>query len=250
MTYYTTYLKDEAGENFLGLRIDESEIQTWLNQLKELIGDSDFEIFTKNQKLRDNSKYHLSIISVEDYYRCIDFWGMDNFINELDKRLFQFEIDDLQFKGIGTSTDGRNRTFYIVCKSNKISAIRTRFELPELDLFITLGFDKKDVIGVRKNQLLKKGPKFLKLLELEYYKNENWDFIKKIINYNLDKDLDLQPVEMTETSVTFKCGNHHLQVIYLEDGEKFWVGTQHSISVEKPIMTDTQIIQIFNKNYN
>ena len=182
MNYYTTYLKNDKGENFLGLRIEESEIQIWLDQLKDLIGDTDFEVFSRNQQLRDSSKYHLSIISVDDYRKCIEFWGMDNFINELDQRLFQFEIDDLQFKGLGTSSDGPNRAFYVVCKSEKISAVRNRFELPPLDLFITIGFDKKDVSGVR-NQLLKKGPKFLKLLELEYYKEQNWDFIKKIPLY-------------------------------------------------------------------
>lgn len=250
MNYYTTYLKNDKGENFLGLRIEDSEIKIWLDQLKELIGESDFEVFSRNQQLRDNSKYYLSIISVDDYHKCIEFWGMDNFINNLDERLFQFEIDDLQFKGLGTNTDGPNRAFYVVCKSDKISAVRSRFELPPLDLHITIGFDKKDISGVRKDQLLKKGPKFLKLLELEYYKNKNWDFIKKIQNYSLDIDIDLEPVDITETSVKFKCGNHYLQVVYLEDGERFWVGTVSPIIDENPILNDTQITQFFNKNYN
>lgn len=248
MNYYTTYLKNEKGENFLGLRIDESEIKIWLDKLKDFIGTVDFDIFTQNQKIRDNSKYYLTIISPSDYSECIENFGMDNFLNELDKRVFQFEVDDLEFRGIGTCTDGPNRSFFVVCKSDGISAIRTRFELPEIDLHITLGFDKKDVIGVRKNQLLKKGPKFLKLLEMEYYKNENWDFIKKIGNYTLDKTLELQPVELTDTTLTLKCGSHYIQIIYLEDGEKFWIGTCRAIDIEKTQLSDTEIIQIFNKN--
>lgn len=249
MTYYITYLKDKLGQNYLGIRIDQSQVQPYLDELKKLIGEADFTKFTDNQKLRDGAKYHITVIGVADYAKCIQHFGMDKFINALDQRIFHFEIDDLQFQGLGTAQDGPNRCFFIVCKSDKLAAIRTRFELSELDPHITLGFDKKDVHGVRKNQILKKGPKFLKLLEIEYYKSRNWEFVKKIGNFNFDRGLDLMPVELTESILTLKCGGHYIQVIYLEDGEKFWVGTSSAIADEKPVLTDAQIEQIFNK-YN
>ena len=95
MTYYITYLKDKLGQNYLGIRIDQSQVQPYLDELKKLIGEADFTKFTDNQKLRDGAKYHITVIGVADYGRCIQHFGMDKFINALDQRIFHFEIDDL-----------------------------------------------------------------------------------------------------------------------------------------------------------
>jgi hypothetical protein len=79
---------------------------------------------------------------------------MDKFINSLES-IFHYEIDDLYMRGIGTATKNTNTTYFIVCNSDKLDAIRKRFNLPEHDFHITLGFNLKDVFGVRKNEVIK-----------------------------------------------------------------------------------------------
>lgn len=152
MIYYLTYLKDSIGQNYLGLKIPNDIIDPYLDKLKNHLGD-DFETYTENQQKRDNGHYHTTVINVVDYMRLCKS-GMDEFINSLEP-IFHYEIDDLDMRGIGTVTKDTNTTYFIVCESDKLQAIRTRFELPEHDFHVTLGFNPKDVFGVRKNEVLK-----------------------------------------------------------------------------------------------
>jgi hypothetical protein len=177
MTYYINYIKDILGNNYLGVNIPNGSIQLLLNELKEDIGD-DYNLFTENQQRRDNGDYHITVINVAEYNKLSNDMGMDVFTNSL-TRVFKYEIDDLKLMGIGTATRNENRAYFIVCNSEKLDAIRTRFELPKKDLHITIGFKYKDVFGVRKNQVMEKGNKFLKLLGQEFYKNNNWNFVKE-----------------------------------------------------------------------
>lgn len=152
MVYYLTYLKDSLGQNYLGLKIPNDIIDPYLDKLKNHLGD-DFETYTENQQKSDNGHYHTTVINVADYMRLCKS-GMDEFINSLEP-IFHYEIDDLDMRGIGTVTKDTNTTYFIVCESDKLQAIRTRFELPEHDFHVTLGFNPKDVFGVRKNAVLK-----------------------------------------------------------------------------------------------
>jgi hypothetical protein len=78
----------------------------------------------------------------------------DKFINSLEP-IFKYEIDDLEMLGIGTASKGDNTTYFIVCNSDKLDAVRTRCELPKFDFHVTLGFNLKDVFSVRKNEVIK-----------------------------------------------------------------------------------------------
>jgi hypothetical protein len=81
--------------------------------------------------------------------------GMDKFINSLEL-IFNYEVDDLEMPGIGMATKSDNTSYFIVCESNKLDAIRTRYDLPKFDFHITLGFKWKDVHGVPKNKIIEK----------------------------------------------------------------------------------------------
>lgn len=246
MIYYLSYLKDRVNNNYLGLNVPNDLIDPFLDELKSLIGEGDFEIFTKNQQLRDGGKFHLTVINVSDYNNLNSELGIDKFINSLEP-VFHYEIDDLKMKGIGTSAKHDSRCFYVVCQSDKLTAIRERFSLEEHDFHITIGFNPKDVHGVRKNEVLKKEGKFLKLLASEYYKKNNWNFIREIGNFDLDKNADIIPIKLDELKLTVKVEGKYLEIIYLEDGEKFWVGTKSSITEELPRLSQTEIAKIFNK---
>jgi hypothetical protein len=152
MVYYLTYLKDNIGQNYLGLKIPNEIVDPYLEELKNHLGGN-FDTYTENQQKRDNGHYHITVINVADYMRLCK-GGMDNFINSLEP-IFHYEIDDLIMKGIGMATKADNNAYFIVCESDKLGAIRTRFDLPPHDFHITLGFDPKDVFGVRKNEVMK-----------------------------------------------------------------------------------------------
>jgi hypothetical protein len=49
MIYYITHVKDTIGNNYLGINIPEGVVQPFLNELKDLIGESDYEEFTNYQ---------------------------------------------------------------------------------------------------------------------------------------------------------------------------------------------------------
>jgi hypothetical protein len=153
MIYYVSYVKDRLGNNYLGIDIPYEVVEPYLTKLEEVLGEEDYQLFTKNQQTRDSGKHHMTVINVMDYNRLSKEMGVDKFINSLEL-VFDYEIDDLEMLGIGTATKDTNTAYFIVCKSDKLDAIRTRYELPKFDFHVTLGFKDKDVFSVRKNVVL------------------------------------------------------------------------------------------------
>lgn len=246
MINYVTYIKDTIGNNYLGIKIDKSTIDPFLNDLKDIIGDSDFEEYTGYQQKRDHGSHHITVINVMDYNNLIKKIGMDKFVSSLDS-VMKYEIDDIKMMGVGTAERNGNRAYFVVCKSDKLDAIRDRYGLPKQDFHVTLGFKHKDVFGVRKNQVIEKEGKFLKLLKVEFYKNDNWNFVKKIENFQLDPKSEIIPVSINNKFLKVKCDGHYLDVGYLEDGEKFWIMTRYPIEEDLPRMSETEIAKILNK---
>lgn len=241
-----THLKDIFENNYLGVKIEPGIVEPFLKELKEIIGEDDYKIYTDNQQKRDHGQYHLSVINVTDYNRLSKEMGIDNFINSLDL-ILKYEIDDLKMMCVGTATKNENRAYFIVCKSEKLDAVRKRYELSEIDFHITLGFKWKDVHGVAKNQVLEKGEKFIQLLKNEFYKKENWEFIKKIGNFNLNPNDEIIPVEIENTKSLFKSGKYYLSISILDD-ERFWIMAQYPIEKDLPRLSQTEISKIINKN--
>jgi len=244
MIYYLTYIKDIIGNNYVGIDFPNGIIDPFLSELKDIIGDESFEAYTENQKKRDHGSYHSTVINVMDYNALSKKMGMDKFINSLDP-IFKYEIDDLKMMGVGTAEKNGNRAYFIVCNSDKLDQVRQRYELPKFDFHITLGFLHKDVFGVRKNEVIKKEGKFLKLLKQEYYKNDNWNFIKKIKNFDLNPQSEITPISISDTFIKVKCDGYYMDVAYIED--KFWISTKYKLDKELPRMPETEISKILNQ---
>lgn len=238
MTYYNTYLKDILNNNYIGIKIPNEIVQPYLNFLKEEIGEDNYALYTENQQKRDRGDYHITVLNVMEFNKLNKELGMDKFVNSLDA-VFKYEIDDLKLKGVGTATKNENRAYFIVCESEKLNAIRTRYELEPRDFHVTLGFQYKDVFGVRKNEVMKKSSKFLQLLAQEFYKRENWNFIKKIENYNLDPNSEVIPLKIEETFIKVKVDGMFMDVAYLDD--KFWIVTCYSANEDLPRLSETEI---------
>jgi len=151
MTKYITHIKDSIGNNYLGVKFTEEETKSFLEKLKEEVGEEKFEILTTNQQNRDKG-YHMTLLPVAEYNKVSKNMGMANFVNSLEK-VFNYEVDDLEFMGIGEGIDNKrgNTSYFIVCNSDKLDAVRTRYELTKKDLHITIGFDRKDVFSVDKS---------------------------------------------------------------------------------------------------
>ena len=243
MTFYVTYLRDVIGNNYLGLDIPVSVVQPYLNELRDILGEDDYTKFTENQIRRDGGHYHITVINVADYNRLSKNMGIDKFINSLDP-ILKYPIDDLKLLGVGRAQKNENTAFFIVCDSAKLEAIRTRFELGEQDFHITLGFNFKDVFGVSKKELFKKEGKFIQLLRTEFYKNENWNFIKNISNYELDPKAEVIPVKLTDTYLKVKCEGYYLDIGYQEEGESLRIYTKYSVDEDLPRLSETEISRI------
>lgn len=247
MIYYINHVKDVIGNNYLGIDLPITIVQPYLNELKDILGEENYNKFTEQQIKRDNGHHHITVINVMDYNRLSKEMGFDKFTKSLDL-VFKYPIDDLKLLGVGKAIKNNNISFFIVCKSEKLEAVRKRFELKEHDFHSTIGFLWKDVFGVPKNEVIKKKDKFLKLLEIEFYKNENWNFIKKIGNFDLDIKQELIPVSITDTNIKFMCGKEYIHVGYLEDGEKFWVVSKYPVDEELPRLSKNEINKIFNRD--
>jgi len=153
MKYYVEHVKDTNGSNYLGIKIDKLEVLPFLDKLRSVLGKEDYDLYTQNQQTRDHGVYHMTVINVMDYGRLTKAMGMDKFVAAL-QPIFDYEIDDLEMLGVGKAEGKGNVAYFVVCQSDKLEAIRTRFELPKHDFHITLGFNQKDVFGVPKNEII------------------------------------------------------------------------------------------------
>jgi hypothetical protein len=243
MTYYITHIKDITGSNFFGIKIDQSTIQKFLDELKDHLGD-EYDKYITNQQNRDRGSHHITVVNVMDYNKLSKESGISNFVNSLDK-VFKFPIDDLKMMGVGTAKRNENTTYFVVCKSEKLEAVRRRYELPDHDFHITLGFSHKDVFGVRKNEVMKKKSDILKLLRNEYLKRENFQFLRNIENWDDDPNLEIIPIELKENIFKILVGENTIG-IGIVDGSLRVVWKQKSEN-ESRIPT-TELIKIFKNN--
>jgi hypothetical protein len=243
MTHHISYLKDTIGNNYIGIKFSNESINPFLNKLKDHLSDSEYEIFTSNQQKRDHGTYHMTVINVMDYNRLSKERGVDKFINSLEV-VFDIEIDDLQMLGVGMATKNENTSYFVVCKSDKLNIIRERYELPEHDFHITLGFKWKDVFGVRKNQILKNNSKFLQLLKHEFSKKENFNFVRNISNFDEDTELEIIPISISESHLKVLVGNKIMDIGLLDGENKLFIFTKYKKSSDVSRLPLTEIFKI------
>jgi hypothetical protein len=247
MTCYLTYLKDTIGNNYLGIKFDNSIVEPFLNKLKDVLSEDDYEIYTSNQQKRDHGSYHMTVINVMDYNRLSKEMGISNFVNSLESS-FDYVIDDLQLLGLGTANKNENTAYFVVGKSEKLQAIRQRYSLPEHDMHITLGFKWKDVFGVRKNEVMDIKSKFLHILKQEFYKKENFNFVKDISNFEESRDSEIIPISISDEHLKVLCGDVIMDIGYLESENKLFIFTKYKKSSEVSRLPMTEILRILKIN--
>jgi len=243
MNFYLTYLKDTIGNNYLGIKFDYNTVEPFLNKLKEVLSEEEYEIYTDNQQKRDHGSYHMTVINVTDYNNLSNEIGISNFVNSLESS-FDYVIDDLQLLGLGTSSKNENTAYFVVGKSDKLRAVRDRYGLPEHDMHITLGFKWKDVFGVRKNEVMQIKSKFLQLLKQEFYKKENFNFVRDISNFEEPKDLDIIPISISEHYLKVLCGDITMDIGYSDSKNQLFIFTKYKKSSDLSRLPLTEIYKI------
>ena len=243
MIHRVEYLKDILGSNYIGINVPIQIVSPFLDRLKNVLGD-EYDVYIKNQQNRDNGHYHITVINVMDYNRLSKEMGIDKFINSLES-VFDFDFDDVQFLGLGKAQKQDNKSYFIVVRSEKLQEVRRKYGLSEQDFHVTLGFKWKDVFGVRKNEIIKESEPFLKLLKKSYYNNhETFDFVKEIENFEGDSEQEIEPIEIKETTATFRNGKNDYITVSLIDNE-FRITNKYQDFSNKPILSHTLISKKF-----
>jgi hypothetical protein len=230
MKYYLSTIKDVLGNNYIGIIIPKYEIQPYLSDLEEELGD-EFDTYFNNQQKRDDNSYHLTVINVMEYNTLIKNMGIDNFANYTDK-IFDVELLDLKFLGIGKAVKNENTSYFIVAESNLLEQMLKDLNLPTKDFHITIGFKYKDVFGVTKNTstIIKKKSKFLNIIKKLYNRFENCDFLSSINNINPAVDINnIKIINLTDFSIKFLSGNLFSE-IGLDDNDNLRVFIEYEIS--------------------
>lgn len=246
MIYNIEHIKDSIGNNYLGIKIPNTIVDPFLKDLRDHLSEEDYATYTDLQKKRDGG-YHITVINVMDYNKLSKEMGISEFTNSIEL-LFKFPIDDIKMMGLGSATKNENVAYFIVVNSEKLNSVRVRYELPEHDFHITIGFKWKDVFGVRKNELLKSRSKFLKLLGSEFYKNENFNFLKRIPNFKGDPNLDIVPISISDNYLKILSGDITMDIGILDDPERLWVMTSYKSGEGAKRLPQTEIIRILKNN--
>ena len=246
MIYRIQYIKDVIGANYLGINIYNDTVIPYLSKLKLLL-NVEYEEYVKYQQERDLGHYHITVIDIGEYNKLIKEIGIGKLTSSLESVL-DYEIDDVKIMGIGTAIKSGNRAYFLVVLSEKLNAIRQKYNLPDKDLHITIGFKYKDVFGVRKNEVLPEYDPFIDFIKKNYYEdNESFDFIKRIDNYEGSEDDLIEPVAIDDKIITFKFGKFDYFSVSLLDDGKLRIVAKWQDNINKPILSNTLISKKLNK---
>ncbi len=246
MIYYVSYLKDSIGNNYLGIPFGQNVIIPFLSKLKEFIPE-EYQIYIENQQKRDHDSYHCTVINVMEYNSISKSMGMSKFISSLSDVL-SFEIDDLKMMGIGSASRNENKSFFIVCKSEKLNSIRSKYNLLPYDFHITIGFKWRDVFGVRKNQVISVNSKFIQILKSEFLKKENFEFVKKIKNFTLNDNIEVIPISISDNYLKVFCDGYLMEIGILDEDSTLYIMSKYKPENNPVRMPLTEIIKKLNNN--
>ena len=248
MIYCVTYIKDFIGNNYLGIIIPNGVIQPFLNKLNQILGNENYNKYTSNQQNRDSGDYHITVINVMEYNKLSKDLKMDKFINSLTP-ILNFEFNDIKLMGLGPAERNNNRSYFVVVSSDQLQAVRKRYDLPDQDFHITLGFDARDVFGVPKNKVLEDFSPFLQLLAQNFYINENFNFVRDIENFpsELNPEDEIIPVKISKSYLTVMSGDYMMDIGWLDENKKFWIMTKYIPTEKLPRISQNEISQILKK---
>jgi hypothetical protein len=231
------FLKDNIGQNYLGITIYEDSIVTFLEHLKDLVGDN-YDKLTQNQKKRDLGSYHITVINTTEYNSLLSKFGADRVTQRLesilDKQL------DITLLGLGKAQKDPNIEYFVVVKSEMLQEVRRIFGLKPKDFVVTIGFNPGEVFGVPKNSLVDIKDPFIKLLSQNFYNfDQSFDFLKELDYFDFDKEKEIEVIKIEPNFATFRVETNYFTVSLL--GDKLGISAKWQETKNKPKLSDTII---------
>lgn len=93
---------------------------------------------------------------------------------------------------------------------------------------------------------MKPRSKFLKLLADEFYKKENFNFLKRIDNFKGNPDLDIIPISISDNYIKISSGDTTMDIGILDEPQKFWVMASYKSESEPKRLPQTEILRILD----
>lgn len=228
------WIRDSLGTNILAVRIEEGALIEPLDQMRDSLSPEDYKKYVDNRVRSGGSDY---LLIVADDIEVRSFSPKDV---EKITRVIDFNVSDVFIEGLGTAQMRENTCYYALCISKTLDSVREYLDLERRPLFINLGFYPRDVSSHLKVTRLEKVDKFLKLLSQNYYKEGNFEFIKSVENYHLDRFDYIYPIKIESTTATFRDDNFNYFTISLID-DKFRVVAQWVDNKKLPYLAQTLI---------
>ncbi len=229
------HLKDLFSSNFLGVRLSPESVNPFKEQLRGVLGER-YDLYAGAQERRDRGTHHVNVVTTKEYNELSQRFGIDKWVNHVG-RIMDAEVD-MTMLGLGVAQGGGSAEYFVVVRSEDLSTIRRSLGLPEKDFTACLGFYPAEVHGSRKNTLLPIRDPFLKLLAGAYYNNKSFDFIRDMEYFDGDPQSEIVPVEIDETSATFRSGRTAYYTLgHIGDGLRIsarWQG-----EADRPRLSDT-----------
>ena len=138
-------VKDANGRNCLAVRIDSLELHGRLTEMRSLVDRKSYDLMTEAQAADFGGEYHISVIDAAEYDSFVKS-NPSRFVEAL-QAVFDYEIDDVVLAGLVSEKLDGFESYYVVCESEKLRAVRTRFGLATSGFHVTLGYQGKDVAG-------------------------------------------------------------------------------------------------------
>jgi hypothetical protein len=86
--------------------------------------------------------------------------------------------------------------------------------------------------------------KFLQLLKQEFYKKENFNFVRDISNFEEPKDLDIIPISISEHYLKVLCGDITMDIGYSDSKNQLFIFTKYKKSSDLSRLPLTEIYKI------
>lgn len=238
---YLTYIKDTIGQNYLSVRVNKHILTDYFEQMSDILG-SEYQTYRNNQIQRDGSDFHISVVSYSEIEMVISKIGVNRFNDILDS--YRKKTYTPEFLGLGQVTYKTEQTFFVVVKDKILNDFRSEIGLTNKDLHITLGFKRRDIHFLPKDEttLIKNDSDFTKLFKERFY-NENINWIHKLKSFDLSGEI--YPIEINNKYLSIICDGYRMEIG--EAGNELKVLTKYKYNKTTKPLTTVEIREFLKK---
>lgn len=145
-----TFLTDIHKNPYIGISItpdskDKNGVtfQSILDQAAKIIPNFEHDHNLLLQRNKNSDQYHITIFNVMEYNRHEE---LKSYVGNLMKP------ESLEFKGIGSISEGDKITYFVVVTCEPIQSILLNNNFKRKDLHVTIAFNVKDLFTSPKNE--------------------------------------------------------------------------------------------------